>query len=391
VLAASLMAAQHPFGPWALMDSAWLEIVQERSQFLFLPLWRPVDWLQNALPLLSLTLTLTSLNDARARALSHRAMLVAVTGMGIALVASLLPVPILLQAQTWRWVWISDVVAVVLLPETVLQLRRDARMGKVCAALAVLSWLIPTRSALACMSLALTLRLARGRIDSHLVAPLRTIKDFSSELARTKLGTSTVLCWLRMRRLTVSLAISVALLLAAALLAPGAFQEKSKNGTAGEVEEFSDWRRAIPPTANVLILPSHNSANFAWLTLQRPSYLTVDQSSGVVFSRNTALEVERRAEVLSVLMPPDWMLLSMMRRRAPTQAGASSASAAASPGSLPLSADRLRRVCQDRQLNFVVATESLGIAQSLRFRPHQGLHLYDCDSMRSDPALKSTS
>ena len=93
---------------------------------------------------------------------------------------------------------------------------------------------------------------------------------------------------------------------------PRALHDGTRIGTVAEFDAYSDWRRAIPPDANVLVAPVRNSAAFAWFTLQRPSYLTVDQSSGVVFSRATALEVRRRSQVLLPLMDPDWRLLSNM-------------------------------------------------------------------------------
>ena len=94
----------------------------------------------------------------------------------------------------------------------------------------------------------------------------------------------------------------------------GTFQDFAGAGTIAGFQEFSDWRKVIPPDANVLVVPSRISASFAWFTLERPSYLSVDQSSGVVFSRTTALEVRRRSQVLLPLMETDWKLLSSMRQ-----------------------------------------------------------------------------
>ena len=122
-------------------------------------------------------------------------------------------------------------------------------------------------------------------------------------------------------------------------------------------------------------MPRYYTAGFAWFTLQRPSYLTVDQSSGVIFSRTTAVEIRRRSEVLLPMEEPDWRLLS---RRA-THAGKFDAAA------LPLTRDRLLTDLRRPELNFVVAKENVGF-QPLRHR-HPGIwngwNLYDCRQVTS--------
>jgi hypothetical protein len=86
-----------------------------------------------------------------------------------------------------------------------------------------------------------------------------------------------------------------------------------QSGAPAEVDGFAAWREVIPPSSNVYVAPAHYSAAFCWFTLQRPDYLSVNQSAGVVFSREAALEVVRRSEVLSPMMEPDWRLYSAMR------------------------------------------------------------------------------
>jgi hypothetical protein len=154
-------------------------------------------------------------------------------------------------------------------------------------------------------------------------------------------------------------------------------------GSAEQIAEFSDWRRLIAPDDTVFVLPAHNSATFAWFTLGRPSYLTVDQSSGVVFSRATAMEVRRRSDVLSPLMDPDWKLLS---EKASTRPGGETGKKAVTV----LTPRSLIGICADPKLKFVVARESLG------FEPIRHTHignwkdwnLYDCGRVhdREPPA-----
>ena len=170
-------------------------------------------------------------------------------------------------------------------------------------------------------------------------------------------------------------AMALALATATAFAAPGALENPLAEGTAAQIEEFSDWRDAIPSGDNVFIVPRYYTAGFAWFTLQRPSYLTVDQSSGVIFSRATAVEIRRRSEVLLPIEEPDWRLLS---RRA-THGGKFDAAA------LPLTRDRLVRICADPELNFVVAKEDVGFEPIRHHRPGiwNGWNLYDCRQVNS--------
>jgi hypothetical protein len=180
---------------------------------------------------------------------------------------------------------------------------------------------------------------------------------------------------LRSRSLVLSGSLALVLATATVCAAPGALENPLAEGTSAQIEEFSDWRDVIPPDDNVFIVPRYYTAGFAWFTLQRPSYLTVDQSSGVIFSRATAVEIRRRAEVLSPMEEPDWRLLS---RRA-THAGKFDAAA------LPLTRDGLVRICADPELSFVVAKENVGFQPLRHRRPGiwNGWNLYDCRQVNS--------
>jgi hypothetical protein len=75
-------------------------------------------------------------------------------------------------------------------------------------------------------------------------------------------------------------------------------------------------------------------------------------------------------------MDPDWTLLSDMRK---TRIGTGTARTYR-----PLTRDILIRLCEDQQLNFVVAREDIGF-QPIR-PPHsaewKNLNLYDCRRVR---------
>jgi hypothetical protein len=188
--------------------------------------------------------------------------------------------------------------------------------------------------------------------------------------------------WIRSRQSLMALgAVSLALLAVTVWILPGTFKDMNRDGAMEQIAEFSSWRSAIPAAANVFVVPAHNSAAFAWFTLERPSYLTVDQSSGVVFSRATSLEVRRRSDVLLPLVDPDWRLLSGMKRSHGSGAGKSgSSSGAAGRFPRPLTRDRLMSICRDPQLSFVVAKENVGFGAL--GHGHAGdwkdWYLYDC-------------
>ncbi len=417
-LGITLLALHQPSAARILvvMDANWLEVVRERSQFLFLQLWRGADWTLNARPFLALSISALAIGDARVRKLCAAALLVGAAGLAIAFIASLLgPVSVLLQGQAWRWVWVTGFASVLLSAPTVLAVWRSEKCGPLCALLMIAAWTIPAIDGTACLACALILWLMRDRINARWALFLRWIAialavvivawaiktswsaawprppgpgGTPAALIRGLPGLAvlsfalagTLACWIRANRSMLKLLFFCAALFAGLLcIMPGTFQDKASNGTAAEIEEFKDWRGAIPLDANVFVVPAHNSAAFAWFTLERPSYLTVDQSSGVVFSRSTALEVRRRSQVLQPLMDPDWRLLSAMKARGEnTKTG---------PSMRPLTRDWLVGLCHDPQLNFVVAKEDVGFAplRHAHVGPWQDWNLYDCRRVHSAP------
>jgi hypothetical protein len=295
-----------------------------------------------------------------------------------------------------------------MLAPAVLQIWRHERCGPLCAALLLAGWLVSDLDGVYFIAAALCLWYGRKRIAAGAAPYLRAaaavivvlvlarILDtgwaaLSSPQAHAGPGSRTLLVahtvlgldcvpiviafllgsWvLRSRSMAVPGFVALALAAVTAFAAPGVLENPLAEGTSAQIEEFSEWRDAIPPGDNVFIVPRFYTAGFAWFTLQRPSYLTVDQSSGVIFSRATAVEIRRRSEVLSPMEEPDWRLLS---RRA-THGGKFDAAA------LPLTRDRLMRICVDPELNFVVAKEAVGF-EPIRHH-HAGIwdgwNLYDC-------------
>jgi hypothetical protein len=421
-LAVAVTAASLPAASLVLtvIDAPWLEVVRERSQFLFLQLWSIRDWETNTQPFISLGLTAMAVADRRIRKLCGAAALVGITGLAVALIGGVIgPVAILVQGQAWRWVWIVVFIAVVLLPWTALKVSRDQRCGPLCALLLVSGWTLPGVDGTVCVMAASILWLNRERIRPRLATYLRWVcaalgaavvawiltkcwaiaspatspsdgmplgamqvqKVFALKVPAALLGG---LVWWGTRTSRPAWApmlLSAMLAAFSVLMFPAAFKQPRMLAAADEVQEFADWTNAIPPTSTVVVTPSRDVGAFVWFTLGRPNYLSMDQSSGVVFSRETALEVRRRSEVLIPLMDPDWKI--MTRLRAKTAPGSKNEAI-----TRPLTPENLIQVCADPQLGFVISQDKVGF-DPLRHE-HAGAwknwNLYDCRKVRSAPS-----
>ncbi len=385
------------------MDASWTEVVRERSQFLFPSLWSIHDWDVNIRSFVSLAVTGLVVPDARTRRFCLAAALVGAGGLSVALIGSSIgPIAVFMQGQAWRWIWITIFMSAAFLPYTAWQIGRDPACGALCALLLICGWTLADLSGTLCISLALLLWVVRGRIDARIAALLRflaiaaaiaagvwilgkswphiapqlsisagsikpsaaSVKPPSSLTAdfqylfglRIPAAVFGMLLWwwIRSTRNRAVPALVCTLLVAVStLLFPAAFKQSRTFASPSANDEFSAWRKAIPGTSTVLVTPSPDVGAFVWFTLDRPNYLALDQSAGVVFSRATALEVKRRSQILQPLLDPDWKILSRIRART---YGKQSAAAA----TRPLTAQALQQICEDPQLGFVISRESVG-------------------------------
>jgi len=418
-LAIALVAGNLPAASAVLtvMDAAWLDVVRERSQFLFLQLWSMRDWDINAQPFISLGLTAISVEDQRIRKLCATAALVGAAGLAVALIGGLNdPVALLVQGQAWRWLWMTVFIGAALIPITARRVWSDEKCGPLCALLLVSAWTLPAGGRMVCAILALILWLTRARITSRLTdycrwvaaalgvgivvwalvkswpvvppstapsgrAPSDALQGQSMLALRilAVLLAALVIKGLKTgRTMRMSVLISTMLLVLSICMFPAAFKQSRTLAAAADRREFVDWENAIPPAGTVLVAPMRDVGAFVWFTLERPNYLALDQSSGVVFSRKTALEVRRRSEILLPLMDPDWKIMTSLRARA----GSGRKNETGIP---PLTPEKLTQVCADPRLGFVIAPEQVGF-DPLRHE-HAGAwkdwNLYDCRKVRS--------
>jgi hypothetical protein len=414
VVVINLPTASHGL---TVMDAPWLDVVRERSQFLFLQLWSIHDWNINAQPFISLGFTAVAVANERIRKLCTAAALVGAAGLAMAFIGGFIgPVAILVQGQAWRWVWIVVFIAAALVPFTALQVWRDEKCGPLCSLLLVSGWTLPGANGLVCVSLALTVWLIRAQISSRLApyfrwvsaalgvaiavwistkfwaivspptppsgrAPLGVVQVqnmFELKIPAVLLG---ALVWwgIRPSRTTWVPMLLFTMLIALSICAfPAAFKQPRTLAAAADIHEFADWANAIPPISTVLVAPSHDVGAFVWFTLGRPNYLALDQSAGVVYSRATALEVRRRSDVLLPLMDPNWKILTGLRAKS----GSGRKNEATTR---PLTPENLIQVCADPQLGFVISPEKVGF-DPVRHE-HTGAwkdwNLYDCRKVRS--------
>lgn len=406
-----------------VMDAQWLEVVRERSQFLFLEYWSWADWERTARPFVSLTLTALAVPDARIRKLCITGMIVAFSGLAIAAIGgSIGPAAILVQGQAWRWVWMTQFISVLLLAVTLIHLWRDGACGPLAASLLLMGWTCAAVDGLACVDAALILWLLRSRVPEIMARLSRWVAGAVAVAiavwVMTKCGSlfhgpvpgsgrepwligrlrecfdlgilAPVFAWVAwygLRKLSSVWTISVAcmgLLAMVVCVLPDSMRQVDKFGTREDIREYDDWRSVIPLSSNVLMLPSGKAALFQWFTLERPSYLSVGQSAGVVFSRATAAEVVRRSAVLSPLEAPGWKILSQIRRGRVHAVPASSGTSE-SDSEKPLTADALVHLCGDPQLGFVIARQNVGFEprQHRSAGVYKDWYLYDCRPIRS--------
>jgi hypothetical protein len=394
------------------MDPPWLQVVQERSQFLFLRLWSPHDFEINARPFIYLGLVAILVEDTRVRKLCAAIGLVGAAGLAVSLIGDVVgPVAILVQGQAWRWDWLAVFMTALLLPAAAWSAWQDPKCGPLCALLLVCGCIVSAFGTV-CVSLSLALWVLRsnfgyratryfrltaialaaaimvwiaarilGVVFSHgqtaLTAQhlreifgLRILAAFCAVFVWWMIRFSRI-HWMPFASCVLMLAMSVYVL-------PPALAQARPIGSESQRNEFADWVGAIPLTGSVLIAPARDVGTFVWFTLLRPNYLALDQSAGVVFSRVTALEIQRRSEVILPLTDQSWKILSKLRSL--TSEGERKVDVTVRP----LTSQRLVEVCNDEKLGFVIAPENVGF-NPLRHKQAgawKDWNLYDCRNVR---------
>jgi hypothetical protein len=336
-----------PFGSIRPFDPAWFDMVHSGLHYLFPSMWPAVDWAHAWVPLAELTVGWLVTSPSQVRSVYGAALLTGLAGIGLTLIgADLMHIELMTQIQTWRWLWLTNALAVLAIPVIAAQCWQSGAVWRAAAILLAAAWVCvdetfaPVIAALAIGTAAAAKHVTTerhqrlmmlGACGVLLIGALLFVGTVVSVIhkvalipADTTLYDSPYLLWLRGMRPWVSggvvpasvillvwwlavrrestaagataLALSTALCIAFAPLAVTAwtrtvFSEQLR-------AEFSPWRREIPPLAQVLWIDSPLGP---WYLLERSSYWTAAQTAGVVFSRDTAMELARREILLKSL------------------------------------------------------------------------------------------
>jgi hypothetical protein len=407
-------------GPFTRLDPVWLHDINIGSSYLFVLSWSCADWLRAVPAATVLVVGLLTSRKPLVRNLCGAALATGCCGVLLtAVFCDLLRVQLFVEMQTWRWLWLGQVAAVVLLPAIMVECWGAGAATRPVTLILASVWIIgedPLVLGVALLTVgcaAFAHPLARAPRKARLIligacavlaialamnfAPKLTLEPkFTLEPvlapapgpivpwteAWTKDGILYAIAlsaahWLVRQRPLPAFNVAVAL---GAALACAYFATPSwKTWSASYYNRtlfaaLAPWRAAMRPEAEV-IWPAIPVG--AWYLLERPSYWSLHQAAGDIFSRSKAMESHRRG-------------LSLLAASGGVAAGSTASSADSGiPGiaTEKLTARGLVRACADPQLQFVVSWVVLGTTTFAPVtpdssRPKHQLHLYRCADFR---------
>ncbi len=399
-----------PYGPFARIDAGWLQLLMDRSFFLFVGSWNFQDWVRTCIPLSVLAVGALLCLEPSVRNTSIAALLTASAGLLLTAVAcDFLHLATASRVQPWRWLWLAQATAALLVPIVVRDGWSRGPLARATVLLLAIAWILRGQSfdglalaaALSAVMLAASTNHVRpmraaqivfaGTLAMLLPAILLCLADkwtlvtlqgdvryLPSTIDRLRLmgrdgvlaAMLLVLFWWRVRstnkRTELALLLALGIGGCAALLPWSWGKWTTPRYSASLHEAFASWRRQIPPASEVLW--SQNPLG-TWYWLERPSYLSLAQTAGIVFFRQAALELRRRARHAGPLLTEelsDWI--------------------PSSAHGLPAT-DRLPAVCRSGEIDFVVADRDLGLPPLATLAPYPEhprvqLRLYRCANIR---------
>ncbi len=403
IVVLAILSYALPPGPWGRFDAQWLQLVENRTPYLFLANWRLDDWVGAAVPVATLAVGINVLEDSRARDLCKIVLATAISTAVLMLIAcSVMRLVLFTELQPWRCLWLSTAVAALLLPAIAPAAWRRGSTGRTTIVLLACSWIFGTEKiaggiaiaaviapvimrhlrqpearlvflgACGLLALALAWRIASNLLftDIHYYDPgiplrVRELMSFTRDGA-LPIAVAIFACWLAESGRSRPAAIAVATLAIATSLwlAPETWRRLTYRRFTPELaREFTIWRELIPRGSDVFWagdpLPT-------WLLLERPSYLSQAQTSGLIFSRPAALEMARRASALGAGVSPAAFLQWQSDENA-----------------LGLGPKQLEQACSSSEFQYLVTSAKLDetvLAQVPRevWPVSGGLRLYHC-------------
>lgn len=318
------------------LEGMWLYTVRVTSTYLFLRNWSYADWSRIAGPLAILAIGALRGTTPLLRRLCAAALAMVGCGLLISFTfGDLLQVPIFIGAQTWRWLWLANLLAFVLTPLIAQQCWSRGDAGRSAILLLAAAWmfrgtppalyLVPLAIAAAVTPTGLTTqrywRLAF--LGTCIVVGLASVLDAVDHLwYMPGLDPSAPVLPQRLRAAFNDGAIPAAVLIGAywmlgrwestrpviaatAALACGAllplgWQEWTYSHYTPELAaKFAPWRAGIPVGTEVLW---PDTPVGSWYLLGRPNYWSPHQSAGAIFSRDKAVLLDQRTQVISKAM-----------------------------------------------------------------------------------------
>lgn len=419
VLAVLLLAVAVPsFGVLTQsMDPLWLRLSKERSPFVFLDHWQPKEFREPAF--LGLLLTTAALaTNADSRRLWRSVLGTLGVGMGLALITVYWPAVLLVQLQPWRVLWLVKILAVA----AAMVLARDSWSASsfcriLLGALAACAFTLDS-TGLACAVPVLALLVAARRLGLEPRLALWLVRVAWGAIAAViaeKLFWAVPIAFIPLSftassSLNPALGDRVAMVFKEAgwfifppllLISWWLLNKRPRSRywlmslfAVGLLFLASNWRQTSRQRAAEDALQDYGHAELAriiqarhltywidgqpqlWLILHRGSYASGMQAAGVVFSRQTAIEADRRLARVRRLGLPDSTIDS-----------GSSAAEKSSAVSTPI--EGLVHACHDPILDFVVLRQQvLGATPmtTVRLVPSgPPYHLYACAALRVFP------
>lgn len=400
----AVIAFWFPFGPVARFDSVWLKPLHDRLQYAFPSLWSLRDWGRMSVAASTLLVGAAARSPSLARSVCRAALATGFAGIAVAVVCSdLLHIVIVTQVQTWRWLWLANATAVLTLPVTAADCWRAGNGGRTLVLLVLASWIAFEQTFVPAITVLVVAMVVARTVSSHesggrlmfvgSVAVLvlaclffvgSVITDLMHEPAvPANMGFLSCAFWLVAHRVKpwtmggiipavvfwsvwrmasrqgAPRAAMASVLLGATLccaLAPYAWFSWSDPAPSEALRaRFAPWREHIPLRAQIL---APGVPLMPWFLLERPSYWTLRQMAGLIFSRPNAMELLRRERVVHEFPP------------APTAAGV------------------LRGMCgSDRTIDFIMTPVDMGPSSFTPIALGEGrdqelMHLYPCADHR---------
>lgn len=384
-------------GLFRRFDAEWFAALE--GSYLFLVRWTLADWLSLGADLIALALA-ARLLEGRAAALFRAAGLAALVVLGLtALGADMLRNELLTQLQPWRALWLVHALAAMGLGLAFMAATGRARLlilifilAEALTGLSALGELAAFATGLAALGAvwlsgramgAALLFAAAGVLALNVLMAAQRVAGFSAVYVQfgEATGAAHWLVWL-----IAPLAIGVAALALAGRAAAGAGLAAAlvlAGFGAAEWDRRSEWTRhaeaggfaaPIPATGPVYWLGG-GAPMTIWFGMGRTSFTSSLQGAGGVFSRDAALEHQRREALVSAFDPNTRNRLrgvNLIEPRAPTLA-------------------EVRAICADAAAPAAVVTaDPVAGLEGAAWRPGAGYHVVEAAAAPDGPTVSAT-